>query len=228
MATIDYSISKSPITIEGITSLESFPPQCQIDFFTWVYWEGHTFDVEIIPVDDRNHIKVYITLNIHEPGPMKGILLSGTGLLGMLPPASYLVEFWYRQKTPQETEEYSLVTSIVLNALGEKNEMERFDRVKQILDESIGGSDESIDFHGAFWRVITKEEFIDKDVYGKPLITVGDGSASNLIKSLKGEAPFGSDIGTANATDKRMPSGLDKVSDEDIDFLSKWIDDGCP
>jgi len=52
----------------------------------------------------------------------------------------------------------------------------------------------------------------------------GRGAASNLIKALKGEAPF-------NAPAGHFPPfmwGGNRVADVDIQFISDWIDDGCP
>ena len=62
------------------------------------------------------------------------------------------------------------------------------------------------------------------------IVTVGDGGNSNLVKSLQGVAPFGSDLEPApdGARIMRMPAYLDPVSDEDIDRVVAWIDAGCP
>ncbi len=50
----------------------------------------------------------------------------------------------------------------------------------------------------------------------------GRGAASGLIVALKGQAPFdGSQF-------PRLPWGGTAVSLEDIQFIEKWIDDGCP
>jgi hypothetical protein len=61
-------------------------------------------------------------------------------------------------------------------------------------------------------------------------VVVGNGSASNLAKALKGETPFGAELlnpppGTQFS---RMPAALSPVSDADIVFFQTWIDDGCP
>jgi tyrosinase len=50
----------------------------------------------------------------------------------------------------------------------------------------------------------------------------GRGAASGLIKGLKGQFPFD---GTQFP---RLPWGGTKVSNTDILFIEKWIDDGCP
>ena len=72
--------------------------------------------------------------------------------------------------------------------------MNRFERVIQILDNAIGGPDKDIRAHRAFpWRGLTRDQFVAKIVFGREVVTVGQGAASNLVRALKGEAPFGSD-----------------------------------
>jgi Ferritin-like len=108
--------------------------------------------------------------------------------------------------------------------------MNRFERVIQILDDAIGGPDASIGAHGAFWRELTRDQFVAKKVFGLDLIVVGQGASSNLVKALKGESPFGADLPDPppDANFPRMPAGLDPVSEEDIAFIERWIDEGCP
>ena len=75
--------------------------------------------------------------------------------------------------------------------------MNRFERVVQILDNAIGGPDNGIGGpHGAFWQGLTRDQFVAMTVVGAQLLTVGQGKASNLVRSLKGEAPFGLDLPT--------------------------------
>jgi photosystem II stability/assembly factor-like uncharacterized protein len=105
--------------------------------------------------------------------------------------------------------------------------MNRYERVRKILDDAIGGPDATIGRHGPFWRDLTRDEFVAHAVFTVPLITVGDGSASNLVKALRGQAPFGKDIGTAGATTRRMPAGMLPVPPDQIDFIERWIDEGC-
>jgi tyrosinase len=55
-----------------------------------------------------------------------------------------------------------------------------------------------------------------------PQAQIGRGAASGLILALKGLSPFdGSQF-------PRLPWGGTPVSLEDIQFIEKWIDDGCP
>lgn len=106
--------------------------------------------------------------------------------------------------------------------------MTRFEQVINILDTAVGGPSAPVGFHGAFWRGLTRNLFVAKKVFGLPLIAVGNGAESNLVKALKGETPFGADSGNPEADFNRMPSGRPPVSTSDIALIQKWIDDGCP
>ena len=106
--------------------------------------------------------------------------------------------------------------------------MTRFDQVKQILDDSVNG--DNIHAHGPFWRNTTRDEFVAKVIFGYPLLTAGNGNESNLVKALRGEAPFGANLPDPppGAIFSRMPANRPPVSDANIDFIRQWIDDGCP
>src|SRR5439155_12093989 len=55
-----------------------------------------------------------------------------------------------------------------------------------------------------------------------PLRTPGRAAASGLIRGLRGLSPFdGSQF-------PRLPWGGQPVSESDIQFIERWIDDGCP
>ena len=105
-----------------------------------------------------------------------------------------------------------------------------FDDVVEILDKSVGGPDEDVASHGPFWRGVTKDRFVTMKVGGRKLVTPGDGANSSLVKSLRGLAPFGSDLDPApdGANVMRMPAFLPPVSEEEIGRIAGWIDDGCP
>lgn len=103
--------------------------------------------------------------------------------------------------------------------------MNRFRQVKDILDNAVGGPDAFVGAHGPFWRVQSRDEFVAIKVFNLPLVSVGDGSGSNIVKALRGELPFGDD---PNAEFPQMPFGFDPVPPEQIDFISAWIDDRCP
>jgi len=104
--------------------------------------------------------------------------------------------------------------------------MTRFEHAKEILDAAVAGT--TIHAHGAFWRGLSRDGFVQKIVFTLPLISVGDGKNSNLIHALRGEEPFGNDTGNDDARFPRMPAGLPPVAEADIEFIEKWIDDGCP
>lgn len=100
--------------------------------------------------------------------------------------------------------------------------------VQALLDASIGGAEAEIGAHRAFWRGIARDQFVTKRVFGKTVVVPGDSGSSNLIKALRGEDPFGSDIGTPGATIARMPARMDPMPACDIDSIAAWIDAGCP
>jgi hypothetical protein len=104
--------------------------------------------------------------------------------------------------------------------------MKRYDRVKQILDEAVNG--QNIGAHGPFWRTLTLEQFKLKRVFGIPLLVVGSGAQSNLVHALRGESPFGADLGVPGATYPRMPVGFPPIAEERVAFIEQWITDGCP
>jgi photosystem II stability/assembly factor-like uncharacterized protein len=108
--------------------------------------------------------------------------------------------------------------------------MTSFVEVVGMLDASVGGADAPVGVHGPFWRGISRDQFVAKKVLGLPLLVIGQGAASNLVKALKGEAPFGRDLDDPppGARFPRMPFGFDPVADADIARIEKWIDDGCP
>src|SRR6476659_9061653 len=105
-----------------------------------------------------------------------------------------------------------------------------FQGVIKILDESIGGPGVGIGAHRAFWRDITRDEFVAKKVFGKALVILGDGANSNLVRALKGESPFGADLPDPpqGATIRRMPAGRPPAPTESIAAIEQWIDAGCP
>src|SRR3954468_2885266 len=68
-----------------------------------------------------------------------------------------------------------------------------FREVVDILDAAVNGPGTEVGPpHHAFWRNITRDEFVHTKVLGQPIVVLGDGAHSNLILSLKGEPPFGS------------------------------------
>jgi tyrosinase len=130
----------------------------------------------------------------------------------------------------------------------------RYDRVKEILNSASGAVHPSYQGHDRIWN-LPYSEFMDVTLYGVRMIAPpsgglppstaatsavscchgtsapvapasgaqpGRGAASGLIKGLKGQPPFdGSQF-------PKLPWGGTPVSLEDIAFIQKWIDDGCP
>jgi hypothetical protein len=100
--------------------------------------------------------------------------------------------------------------------------MAGYARVIEILDNAIGGPGAQIGVHGAFWRGLARDQFINKSVFGLKLIELGDSAKSNLIKALKGEAPFD------GSSFRRMPARRPPVPAEQIAEIAAWIDAGAP
>lgn len=105
-----------------------------------------------------------------------------------------------------------------------------FDRVVQILNNAVCGASTDVRAHGAFWRGTDRDTFVDLEIRGLPLLIVGDGNNSNLIKALRGQAPFGKGLAPEpeGALYQRMPAGRPSVEPNDIQFIQDWIDDDCP
>lgn len=101
-----------------------------------------------------------------------------------------------------------------------------YSQVQQALDRAINDV-ANIGAHGAFWRTLTRDEFVVKKVFGKQLVVGGDPANSNILKALRGETPFGSDTGTSGAALRRMPAGLPPMREEDIALIETWIRNGC-
>src|SRR4051812_15782034 len=100
----------------------------------------------------------------------------------------------------------------------------RLEAVRRILNtatDQITTGNPSHDGLGRFWN-LPRDQFVAAVVYGEKVIVVGDPNTSALIKSLRGLPPFD---GTVYP---RMPLGRDPVQDSDIEFIARWIADGCP
>ena len=108
-----------------------------------------------------------------------------------------------------------------------------FNRIREILDDAVQG--QQIGAHGAFWRGITRDQFVAKSIFGRKLIFqrpdgTFDPDQSNLVRALEGSAPFGADLvpPPAGAIFNRMPDGFSPVSQSQIDEIRAWISAGCP
>jgi hypothetical protein len=101
-----------------------------------------------------------------------------------------------------------------------------FREVVNILDAAVSGPETEVGPpHYAFWRKVTRDEFVATKLLGQPILVLGDGAHSNLILSLKGEPPFGSG---PDAELPRMPVGFNPMPDDSIRLIELWINDGCP
>ena len=97
--------------------------------------------------------------------------------------------------------------------------MAGFREVRETLDRIIGDGSAA---HGAFWNGVTLDVFINKPVWGKVPIEVGNPESSNLVLSLRGLPPFGT------LFLPRMPKGRPPAREEDIVLIEDWIRNGCP
>lgn len=106
--------------------------------------------------------------------------------------------------------------------------MNPYSRVLDILERAVGGK--TIRAHRNFWRGKTRDDFVKLRVFGLRLLEMNDGKNSSLVRALRGEIPFGSDVDPSLPGEiyRRMPAALAPVSSEDIEFIEKWIDAGCP
>lgn len=106
--------------------------------------------------------------------------------------------------------------------------MTTFNDIKVILDQLVKEKD--IRMHGPFWRGKTRDEFVDLNVFGLPLLVVDDATKSNLTRALRGQAPFGRDLDPRpdGARFNRMPSRMTAAAEEDIAIIEAWINSGCP
>jgi hypothetical protein len=59
MSTTGYSLSVSPIIVDGISLLESMPPQCQLHFHLDVVGTGHV--LETSHSVENQHISIFVT-----------------------------------------------------------------------------------------------------------------------------------------------------------------------
>lgn len=107
--------------------------------------------------------------------------------------------------------------------------MRRFDRIGQILDRAVEGI-AVIGPHGPFWRGRTVDQFVTQLVRGRVAVVPGDPENSRLVQALEGRAPFGVNLQppTPGATLRRMPPERPPVPQPDIDYIRRWIADGCP
>lgn len=137
-----------------------------------------------------------------------------------------------------------------------ENTPTRWERVRQILEAAAGNSTSDYGGEGRPWSDLSRLETVE--VYGVRMIAPpqplpltparaggcgcgcapavtggageqglfppypGRGAASGLVKGLRGQAPYDGSVFP------RLPWGGTAVSDDDVQFISDWIDDGLP
>jgi tyrosinase len=118
--------------------------------------------------------------------------------------------------------------------------MNRYQRFKEILTAAAADSSADYGRLGQFWN-LPLEQLLNATLFDVRLIApdqpppstccghspAGTPNASRsqrsaLIAGLRGESPFD------GIRFPRLPWGGSQVSDEDVDFIAQWIDDGCP
>ncbi|HWN44263.1 MAG TPA: tyrosinase family protein [Thermoanaerobaculia bacterium] len=127
----------------------------------------------------------------------------------------------------------------------------RYERVKEILERAAGGSTADYGGLGRFWE-LPLDELLEVKVHGVRMIAPaerlakpsccghtgqsptgdeegearppypGRGAASGFVQGLRGEGPFD------GSRFPRLPWGGTAATDDDVRFISDWIDDGCP
>jgi len=107
--------------------------------------------------------------------------------------------------------------------------MKRFAHVVDILENAVNGEDIKAP-HRNFWRGQTLDQFVALKILGQQLVVSGDAAKSALVKALRGNAPFGSDVvpRPPGAIFRRMPAGRPPVPEASIAFIEDWINTGCP
>ena len=92
-----------------------------------------------------------------------------------------------------------------------------FEDVVSLLDHAVGGSHVSVPPpHDAFWRNVTRDEFVQLVLPGGPIITPNDGAGSRLIQSLRGQGIL------------KMPLFGPGLNPSEVRAIEQWIDYGCP
>ncbi|MGI8426336.1 MAG: hypothetical protein ACR2M4_07015, partial [Actinomycetota bacterium] len=134
--------------------------------------------------------------------------------------------------------------------MSETVQMTRYERVQEILDRAAGSSAADYGGRGKFWH-LPLPQLLEVVIHGVRMIAPagevkaasccshgesaeagaagerqprfpGRGAASGLIRGLRGQPPFD------GAQLPRLPWGGALVAEEEIAFISDWIDDGCP
>lgn len=100
-----------------------------------------------------------------------------------------------------------------------------FADVVSLLDGLVADRAGHLGFHGAFWRGVSRDVFVNtppiRDIVP---IVVGDSANSGIVQALRGEGSFSPENGCLS----RMPVDGPFLTREEIDAIARWIDRGCP
>lgn len=114
--TTGYSLAASPFIVDGVSLLESMPPQCQVNFHVNVVGVGHV--LETSHSIESHHVSIFVTHirpeRVKEQKPQR---LNESVNLGVLDPGAYVVTFFNRG----DDGNFTPVKALVLHALGEEN-----------------------------------------------------------------------------------------------------------
>lgn len=115
--------------------------------------------------------------------------------------------------------------SIYDDRVNTKTDQIRYPDIQKILDDAVEG--QNIGAHGAFWRQLTRDQFVVKKVFNCSIIfsenDTFNGPRSPLVQILK--APIECPVGRQRP---EMPVGFPSVAPEKVQTISDWIDAQCP
>jgi hypothetical protein len=136
----------------------------------------------------------------------------------------------YRTRAPRPDELTSLrlasfraSAQLVLEEEGDAGT--HYAQVSEILERATGTGRPFHGNHKRFWTLPLSDFLKITTIYNVELIAAEGpdrGARSGLIKALKGEPPFGP------GGKPRMPLNRPPVPDDEIAYIQKWMDQGCP
>lgn len=104
--------------------------------------------------------------------------------------------------------------------------MATFADIQAILSEAVD-NDPVGPPHRAFWRGVSRDQFVKTEVFGCPILHREGGQyvgpKSLLVRILRGDTEDCKDVSRP-----QMPYGYDPISADKIKTISDWIDDQCP
>src|ERR1035438_7545235 len=101
-----------------------------------------------------------------------------------------------------------------------------FANIQTILDNAVQGR--VFGAHGAFWRNVTRDQFVALTVEGIPFLVVGDPGNSHFVTAVTPVCPFGKNSVSGNppvcptGTYRQMPAGLAAMAKADVQTISDW------